>query len=204
MRRLIWIFTGRSCPNVRLLTLWFIKCWHYDIIMPNKDGTHFCTVTKANPGFIWFVLICGQTCLRVTTAKHFRRCLRRAMITEHSLPMIPRGRANKSWQTLHVPQTEEKQDSHLHISQRGDHNAGQNQSHATIRHQTGQNPQRAATRPHNLLNLFKRSFVCASIVLYAAVILSLLFPHISFFLCRKEGCVSLLLHWLVVLMSCAH
>ena len=52
-------------------------------------------------------------------------------ITEHSLTMAPRGRANKPRQTVHKPQTKDKQSNQLPLPHQGDHNARQDPLNAT-------------------------------------------------------------------------
>ena len=53
MRRLIWIFAGRTCPKVRLLTLQLVKIWYFSFrhswyipldtfVIMQKRGNRFC------------------------------------------------------------------------------------------------------------------------------------------------------------------
>ena len=51
MRRLIWIFAGRTCPKLRLWTFLFI----YSVLLEHKN-VHFCNTTCKNMSFG----ICGQ------------------------------------------------------------------------------------------------------------------------------------------------
>ena len=63
---------------------------------------------------------------QLNVTKQYRRCLGRAIITEHSLLMTPRGKEIKPRQAVHKPQSEEKQSNQSLLLQQGDHNARQN------------------------------------------------------------------------------
>ena len=55
----------------------------------------------------------------------YYRCPGIATITEHNLPVAPRGRANKPRQTIYMSQTKEKQRNQLLLLQQGDHKSRQ-------------------------------------------------------------------------------
>ena len=65
------------------------------------------------------------------TAKKYR-CPEIATIIDHGLVMSPRGRANKPWETVHKPQSNEEL-----INQQGDHNARHNERHTGTRQGAG-------------------------------------------------------------------
>ena len=85
----------------------------------------------------------------------YRNCPGIATITEHSLPMTPRGWANKPWQTVHKSHIKEKQSNQLHHSKKGDNNSRQDRLNRIIKQRTGQNgayqaPQRKPGRQTTL------------------------------------------------------
>ena len=57
---------------------------------------------------IWHVIsnsvkLHGRILIQSFSTKQYRKCPRVATITDHSLPMTSRSRANKPWQTVHKP-----------------------------------------------------------------------------------------------------
>ena len=76
-------------------------------------------------------------------------------IIEHSIPIAPRGRPNKPWQTGYTPQTKETQTNQHPLPEWCDHNARQDLAKPAIRRQRTEkkkkkkkHPQRAVTRNH--------------------------------------------------------
>ena len=61
--------------------------------------------------------------IKLNVTKQYRRCLGRAIITEHSLPMTPRGKEIKPRQAVHKPQSKEKQSNQSLLPQQGKKNA---------------------------------------------------------------------------------
>ena len=68
--------------------------------------------------------------------------------------MTTRGRANIPWQTVHKPQTKEKQSNQLPLPHQGDHNARQDPLNTTISQRTGQNMKKLHGAVRNLAAFF--------------------------------------------------
>ena len=94
-RSLIWMPTWISWPghSLSIYTLRYICTWRHPITTVDLKRTNgHCSEENLSQ---------GRSIHRYVPYKTCRRCPGRAIITEHSLHVTPKGRANKPRQTVH-------------------------------------------------------------------------------------------------------